>query len=96
MRGIVRYEGVSFRYQPDLPLVLDGIDLTLEEGETVALVGSSGVGKSTLASLIPRFFDVERGSVSLDGVDVRELSLHELRNEIGIVPQEPMLFADPG
>ncbi len=59
----------------------------------MALVGSSGVGKSTLVSLIPRFFDVEEGSVSLDGVDVRQLSLHELRSEIGIVPQEPMLFA---
>ena len=91
--GVVRYGGVVFRYGPDLPRVLDGIDLTLEEGETVALVGSSGVGKSTLASLIPRFFDVEEGSVSLDGVDVRELSLRELRSEIGIVPQEPMLFA---
>ena len=92
-RGVVRFQRVTFRYGPDLPRVLDGIDLTFEEGETVALVGSSGVGKSTLASLIPRFFDVEEGSVSLDGVDVRELSLHELRSEIGIVPQEPMLFA---
>jgi subfamily B ATP-binding cassette protein MsbA len=91
-RGLVRYEGVTFRYGSDLPRVLNGIDLTLAEGETVALVGSSGAGKSTLASLIPRFFDVEEGCVSLDGVDVRELSLHELRSEIGIVPQEPMLF----
>ncbi len=90
--GIVRYEAVTFRYGPDLPRVLDGIELTLEEGETVALVGSSGVGKSTLAALIPRFFDVEGGSVSFDGVDVRDLSLPELRREIGIVPQEPMLF----
>jgi subfamily B ATP-binding cassette protein MsbA len=92
-RGVVRYEEVTFRYGEELPRVLDGIDLTLEEGATVALVGSSGAGKSTLASLIPRFFDVEDGLVSLDGVDVRELSLHELRGEIGIVPQEPMLFA---
>ena len=92
-RGVVRYEGVTFRYGPDLPRVLDGIDLELGEGETVALVGSSGAGKSTLASLMPRFFDVEEGSVSFDGVDVREVSLHELRSEIGIVPQEPMLFA---
>ena len=92
-RGVVRYEEVTFRYAQELPRVLDGIDLTLEEGETVALVGSSGAGKSTLASLIPRFFDVEEGRVSLDGVDVRELSLHALRSEIGIVPQEPMLFA---
>ena len=92
VRGVVRYEGVAFRYGPDLPRVLDGIDLVLEEGETVALVGSSGSGKSTLASLIPRFFDVEEGSVTFDGIDVRELALDDLRTRIGIVPQEPMLF----
>ena len=92
-QGTVRYEAVSFSYGPKLPRVLDGIWLTLEEGETVALVGSSGVGKSTLAALIPRFFDVEEGSVSFDGFDVRHLSLRELRREIGIVPQEPMLFS---
>ena len=92
-RGVVRYEGVTFRYEPDLPRVLDGIDLVLDEGETVALVGSSGSGKSTLASLIPRFFDVEQGSVTFDGVDVRDLALNDLRSRVGIVPQEPMLFA---
>jgi len=92
-RGVVRYDSVTFRYGEELPRVLDGIDLTLEEGDTVALVGSSGAGKSTLASRIPRVFDVEEGLVSMDGVDVRELSLQELRGEIGIVPQEPMLFA---
>jgi subfamily B ATP-binding cassette protein MsbA len=91
-RGVVRYEGVRFRYGPNLPRVLDGVDLVLEEGETVALVGSSGSGKSTLASLIPRFFDVEEGSVTFDGIDVRELALNDLRSRIGIVPQEPMLF----
>ncbi len=91
-RGVVRYEGVTFRYEPDLPRVLEGIDLVLDEGATVALVGSSGSGKSTLASLIPRFFDVEEGSVTFDGVDVRELALDDLRSRIGIVPQEPMLF----
>ena len=93
VRGEIRYEGVTFRYEPDLPKVLDGIDLVLEEGATVALVGSSGSGKSTLASLIPRFFDVEEGSVTFDGIDVRDLSLEELRSRVGIVPQEPMLFA---
>ncbi len=93
VRGVVRYEGVTFRYEPDLPRVLDGIDLVLDEGETVALVGSSGSGKSTLASLIPRFFDVEEGSVTFDGIDVRDLALDDLRSRVGIVPQEPMLFA---
>ena len=73
--------------------MLRGIDLEIEEGETVALVGSSGAGKSTLASLLPRFFDAEQGSVSVDGVDVRTVRLEELRSVIGIVPQEPMLFA---
>ncbi len=92
VRGVVRFEGVMFRYEPDLPRVLDGIDLVLDEGATVALVGISGSGKSTLASLIPRFFDVEEGSVTFDGIDVRELALDDLRTRIGIVPQEPMLF----
>jgi len=93
VQGVVRYEGVTFRYEPDLPKVLDGIDLVLDEGATVALVGSSGSGKSTLASLIPRFFDVEEGSVTFDGIDVRDLALDDLRSRVGIVPQEPMLFA---
>ena len=93
VRGMVRYEGVTFRYEPTLPKVLDGVDLVLDEGATVALVGSSGSGKSTLASLIPRFFDVEKGSVTFDGIDVRDLALGDLRSQVGIVPQEPMLFA---
>jgi subfamily B ATP-binding cassette protein MsbA len=93
LKGVVRFEGVTFRYGPDQPWVLDGIDLLIEEGETVALVGSSGAGKSTLASLVPRFFDVSQGRVSIDGVDVREVTLKELRGAIGVVPQEPMLFA---
>lgn len=93
VRGKVAFEGVTFRYGPALPLVLKGIDLSVAPGERVALVGTSGAGKSTMASLIPRFYDVEGGRVTLDGVDVRELGLRELRSHIGIVPQEPMLFA---
>jgi subfamily B ATP-binding cassette protein MsbA len=93
VRGEVTYRGVSFRYGPDLPLVLDGIDVEISKGERVALVGSSGAGKSTLAALIPRFYDVDEGEVRLDGLDVRSLELRELRSQIGIVPQEPMLFA---
>jgi subfamily B ATP-binding cassette protein MsbA len=84
---------VAFRYGPDLPRVLEGIDVEVGEGRRVALVGSSGAGKSTMASLIPRFYDVEEGRVTLDGVDVRRLGLRDLRDHIGIVPQEPMLFA---
>lgn len=93
VQGRVRYEGVTFRYGSDQPLVLRGIDLELSPGETVALVGSSGAGKSTLASLLPRFWDPSSGRVSVDGVDIREVALRDLRRRIGIVPQEPMLFA---
>jgi len=93
LRGVVRYQDVHFRYGADLPPILTGIDLEIGEGETVALVGSSGAGKSTLASLLLRFFDVESGRVSVDGVDVRDVRLRDLRSVIGVVPQEPMLFA---
>jgi subfamily B ATP-binding cassette protein MsbA len=93
VRGGVRFEDVWFRYEPDLPYVLRGIDAVVAAGEAVALVGSSGVGKSTMASLVPRFHDVARGRVTLDGIDVRTLPLQELRQAIGLVPQEPMLFA---
>jgi len=93
VRGDIRYEEVSFRYGPELDPVLRGIDFRVEEGETVALVGSSGAGKSTVASLLTRFYDVESGRVTLDGIDVREVALGELRSVIGVVPQEPALFA---
>jgi subfamily B ATP-binding cassette protein MsbA len=94
-RGSVAFEGVSFRYQSDqsLPWTLDGIDLSCAPGEVVALVGPSGGGKTTLVSLLPRFWDVDRGRVLLDDVDVRDLRLAELRGAIGIVPQDPALFS---
>jgi len=95
VRGRVAFEGVSFRYleDPALPWTLDGIDLTVAPGEVVALVGPSGGGKTTLASLLPRFWDVDRGRISLDGTDVRSLRLADLREAIGVVPQEPALFS---
>ncbi len=93
VEGRVQYEGVTFRYGPELPRVLHGIDLELTPGESVALVGTSGAGKSTLASLLPRFYDVTGGAVRIDGIDVRELALADLRSVIGLVPQEPLLFA---
>ena len=93
VRGDVRLTDVSFRYSPDLPDVLADVDLRIAPGEVVALVGPSGAGKTTIASLLPRFWDVTAGSVSLDGVDVRELSFDDLRGAIGIVPQEPALFS---
>lgn len=86
------FHDVWFRYGDDLPWALQEISLEIEPGEVVALVGPSGAGKSTLAGLVPRFWDPTRGRVSLDGIDLRELGLADLRSAIGIVPQEPMLF----
>jgi ATP-binding cassette, subfamily B, bacterial MsbA len=94
-RGRVAFENVSFRYQrdPSLPWTLESINLACEPGEVVALVGPSGGGKTTLVSLLPRFWDVDRGRVLLDGIDVRDLRLADLRGAIGIVPQDPALFS---
>lgn len=91
--GALSLEGVSFRYGPDLPDVLDDVSLMIGPGEVVALVGPSGAGKTTIASLIPRFWDVTAGRITLDGIDVRNLSFRDLRGAIGIVPQEPALFS---
>ena len=91
--GDVRLAGVTFRYGDDLPDVLHDVSFTIAPGEIVALVGPSGAGKTTIASLVPRFWDVQHGAVTLDGVDVRALSLADLRGAIGIVPQEPALFS---
>jgi ATP-binding cassette, subfamily B, bacterial MsbA len=93
VRGAVCFEHVGFRYGPELPEVVDDVSLTIAPGEVVALVGPSGAGKTTLASLLPRFWDVTRGSITLDGVDVRSLAFRDLRGAIGIVPQEPALFS---
>jgi subfamily B ATP-binding cassette protein MsbA len=92
-REAFRFEGVDFEYAPGQP-VLRGIDLEIRPGEVVALVGSSGAGKSTLADLVPRFHDPTRGRVTLDGVDLRDLRLAELRGLLGIVTQETILFHD--
>jgi subfamily B ATP-binding cassette protein MsbA len=93
--GRVAFEGVFFRYHddPTQPWTLEGLDLEVASGEVVALVGPSGAGKTTLVSLLPRFWDVTRGRVRLDGHDVRDLRLADLRAAIGIVPQEPALFS---
>ncbi|MCC6245215.1 MAG: ATP-binding cassette domain-containing protein, partial [Gemmatimonadaceae bacterium] len=93
VRGAVAYESVSFHYAADLPPVLHDVSLSLAPGEVVALVGRSGGGKTTIASLLPRFWDVTAGRITLDGVDIRQLSLDALRGAIGIVPQEPVLFS---
>ena len=92
-RGDLRFEGVAFAYD-DGTEVLDGLDLQLRPGEAVALVGATGSGKSTVAKLVPRFYDVSAGRVVLDGVDIRELELAQLRRAIGIVFEDTFLFSD--
>ncbi|HKT08378.1 MAG TPA: ABC transporter transmembrane domain-containing protein [Gemmatimonadaceae bacterium] len=93
VRGDVRFEHVTFGYGPDLPTVLHDVTFRIAPGEVVALVGPSGAGKTTVASLITRFWDVPNGSVTLDGIDIRRLSLLDLRGAVGLVPQEPALFS---
>ena len=91
-RGHVRFEGVGFGYDSDRP-VLSGIDLEVEPGQVVALMGAPGAGKSTLVGLLPRFYDVTEGRLTIDGTDVRDISLTSLRRNIGIVQQDVFLFS---
>jgi ABC-type multidrug transport system, ATPase and permease components len=88
----IEFRNVVFKY--DDVTILDNINLTIEKGKTVALVGASGAGKSTLADLVPRFHDVTSGELLIDGVNIKEYSLHSLRSLMGIVTQEPILFND--
>ena len=94
VRGEVALDHVTFSYDNGSPEVLHGVDLTVRAGETVAIVGPSGGGKSTLCQLVPRFYDPDSGTVSVDGHDVRCLTQHSLRRSIGIVQQDVFLFAD--
>lgn len=91
-KGTVRFNNVSFAYPNAEEKVLKGISFTAKPGETTAFIGSTGSGKSTIINLVPRFFDVSEGSVEVDGVDVRNMSQHDLRDKIGLVPQKGQLF----
>jgi len=93
LAGEVRFEQVSFTYTADVP-ILRGLSFSAQPGQVVALVGPSGAGKSTLISLIPRFWDADEGVVTIDGRDIRQIDLRSLREQIGIVPQETILFSD--
>ena len=93
LRGRIEYRNVSFGYDPDRKVV-EGVDLTIRPGETVALVGQSGSGKSTLADLLPRFYDVSEGSITIDGIDIRDMRVRDLRALMGNVNQEAILFND--
>ena len=91
--GIVRYEKVSFAYPNAKADVLEDISFTARPGEITAIIGSTGCGKSTLVNLLPRFYDVKEGSITIDGVDIRDMKMEDLRETIGFVPQKGVLFS---
>ena len=91
--GRVRFEGVGFRYPGSEEWILRGVDLEIEPGETLALVGRTGSGKTTLAALVPRLYDVSEGRVTLDGHDLRDLTLTSLRGQLGVAFEDPILFS---
>ncbi|HLR41100.1 MAG TPA: ATP-binding cassette domain-containing protein, partial [Virgibacillus sp.] len=92
--GSITVENVSFQYDEEEMHVLNNVNLNVEKGETIALVGMSGGGKSTLISLIPRFYDVTSGSIKVDGMDIRDVKARSLRNNIGMVLQDNTLFSE--
>lgn len=92
MKKGIEYRGVSFRYNTDY--VVKNVDLEIKKGQTVALVGQSGSGKTTLADLLPRFYDVQEGGIYIDGTNIKDLRIHDLRALMGNVNQEAILFND--
>ena len=93
INGLVEFEDVSFSFRPDLPNVLNKINLRIKPGQFVGVVGQSGSGKSTLMKLLPRLYKPNSGTIMIDGYDVDKVELYSLRRQVGIVPQEPLLFA---
>jgi ATP-binding cassette subfamily B protein len=92
LAGDITYDRVTFGYTPDRP-VLRNVSLRIAAGETVAFVGPSGAGKSTLCALLPRFYDIQNGRITIDGIDIRSMTLQSLRRQIGVVQQDVFLFA---
>lgn len=90
----IEFDNVSFAYGEERELVLEGINLKIKKGQTIALVGPSGAGKTTLADLLPRFYDCTEGSISIDGTDLKDLKINSLRDQIGLVSQQCVLFND--
>ena len=90
----IEFKNVSFHYEDGCKTVVDNVNLKIHKGQTIATVGASGAGKSTLVDLIPRFFDVNEGSITIDGKDIRKVSIHDLRSIMGNVNQDPILFND--
>lgn len=90
----IEFKDVSFHYEDGCKTVVDNVNLKIHKGQTIAIVGASGAGKSTLVDLIPRFFDVNEGSITIDGKDIRKVSIHDLRSLMGNVNQDPILFND--
>ena len=93
VKGEIRFEGVSFNYESDSKKIIDNMDLYVRPGESIALVGPSGGGKTTLCSLIPRFYDATEGTIFIDGKDIKKVTLDSLRGNIGVVAQEVYLFS---
>jgi ATP-binding cassette, subfamily B, multidrug efflux pump len=92
IRGEVQLENVTFRYRPDTPIVLHDVNLHIQPGQTVALVGPTGAGKTSIASLVARFYDVTEGAVKIDGIDVRAVTQDSLHRQVAVVTQDPFLF----
>lgn len=93
VKGFIQFDNVSFSYETDSAHILENISFEVKPGEKVAFIGPSGAGKSTIINLIPRFYDVKSGSISIDGHDIRDLTFHSIRDNIGIVQQDVYLFA---